>query len=172
MQRRLGAWSNRRKIVTLLIVAVVIGGAVATGVIIKVNHDNEIARQHREETEARELAERHQAEARAEEEKEVREEQETEEALEQLDLEIGRESVQELETSITKDANSEAEEGFSEYVLETNCEAEGGRIDSTLTAQNFSCLAVTSEEEGVQSGYRYSGTINYANGTLSWRFGG
>jgi hypothetical protein len=33
-------------------------------------------------------------------------------------------------------------------------------------------MAVTSESGGVQEGYRYSGTINYAKGTLSWRFGG
>lgn len=138
------------------------------GVIAKVNHDNAVAERHQEEQEQRERAQREEAR----EEKLGEEELETEEELERIEAEYGRESVNELEEAITDDANGEAEEGISEYVSETSCEAEGGKVDTSLTAQNFSCLAVTTEEGGVQEGYRYSGTINYAKGTLSWRLGG
>ena len=152
----------------LVLLAALVGAGGAVGVITKVNHDNAVAERHQKEQEQREQAQRE----KAREEKLAAEELETEEELERIEAKYGRESVAELEEAITEDANSEAEEGFSEYVSETSCEAEGGRVDTSLAAQNFSCLAVTTEEGGVQEGYRYSGTINYAKGTLSWRFGG
>ena len=167
-RRRFSAWSKTRKIVVLGMIAVLIGVAIGAGVIIKVNHDNQVAQQHKEE---QELAEE-KREERAEEEKLADEELESEEELERLEAKYGRESVVELQEAITNDANSEAEEGFSEYVSETTCEAEGGEVDTTLAAQNFDCLAVTTEEGSTQEGYRYTGTINYAKGSFSWRFGG
>jgi hypothetical protein len=33
-------------------------------------------------------------------------------------------------------------------------------------------LAVTSEEGGLQEGYRYTATINYTKGNFTWRLGG
>lgn len=167
-QRRLGAWSKRRKVAALVLIAALIGIGVAVGVIVKVNHDNAVAQRHQEEQEQQELAQRE----KAHEEKLAEEQLESEEELERIEAQFGRENVRELEEAITEDANGEAEEGISEYVSETTCEAEGGRVDTTLTAQNFNCLAVTSEGGGVQEGYRYSGTINYVKGTLSWRLGG
>jgi len=151
-----------------VLLAALVGAGIAVAVIVKVNHDNAVAEKHQEEQEQREQAQKE----KAEEEELVAEEVEAEEELQRIETKYGRESVEELEDAITKDANSEAEEGFSEYVSKTSCEAEGGRIDTSLAAQNFRCLAVTSEGEGVEEGYRYSGTVNYAKGTLSWRFGG
>ena len=136
--------------------------------IAKVNHDDAVAKHNQEEHERQEQAQK----KRAHEAELAREELETEEELERIEAKYGHESIGELEEAITNDANGEAEEGISEYVSETSCEAEGGRVDTSLTAQNFSCLAITSEEGGLQEGYRYSGTINYAKGTLSWRLGG
>ncbi len=164
----MSGWSTRKKATALVLLAGLIGVGIAVAVIVKVNHDNAIAEKHQEEQQQREQAQ----EKKAEEEELVAEEVEAEEELERIETQYGRESVNELEDAITKDANGEAEEGFSEYVSKTSCEAEGGRIDTSLTAQSFNCLAVTSEGGGVEEGYRYSGTINYANGTLSWRLGG
>lgn len=160
--------SKRDKIIIAGIILGLLIGGITIGVIAKVNHDNQVAQQHKEE---QELAQERQEE-KAEEEKLANEELESEEELERIEAKYGRASVSELEEAITKDANGEAEEGFSEYVSETSCEAEGGRVDTTLAAQNFSCLAVTSEEDGLQEGYRYTGTINYEKGEFSWRFGG
>jgi hypothetical protein len=167
-QQRIGAWSRRKKVTVLVLIAALIGAGAAVGVIAKVNHDDAVAERHQEEQEQREQAQRE----KAQEEKLVEEEVESEEELERIEARFGQESVTELEEAITGDANTEAEEGISEYVSETTCEAEGGSVDTSLTAQNFSCLAVTTEEGGVQEGYRYSGTINYVKGTLSWRLGG
>jgi hypothetical protein len=151
-----------------VLIAALVGAGAAVGIAAKVNHDNAVAERHQEEQEQREQAQRE----KAHEEKLAAEELETEEELERLEVKYGQESINELEEAITDDANGEAEEGISEYVSETSCEAEGGRIDTSLAAQNFSCLAVTTEEGGVQEGYRYSGAINYVKGTLSWRLGG
>jgi hypothetical protein len=167
-QRRIGGWSKRKKVAALVPIAVLVGAGVAVGVIVKVNHDNAVAQRHQEEQQQREQAQRE----KAHDEKVAVEELETEEELERIEAKYGRESVNELEEAITDDANGEAEEGFSEYVSETSCEAEGGRIDTSRAAQNFSCLAVTNEEGGIQEGYRYTAAINYAKGNLSWRLGG
>jgi hypothetical protein len=168
LRKRIGSWPKGRKVAALVVIAALVGAGVAVGVIAKVNHDNAVAERHQEEQEQREQAQRE----NVREEKLAAEELEAEEELERFEAKYGRESVTELEEAITTDANGEAEEGISEYVSETSCEAEGGRIDTSRAAQNFNCLAVTSESGGVQEGYRYSGTINYAKGTLSWRFGG
>jgi hypothetical protein len=167
-KKRFKGFSKRRKIVIGGVILGLLVGGITAGVIAKVNHDNKVAKEQKEEEEAREEAQ----EEKAEEEELVEEELESEEELEQIQAKYGKESVGELEDAITDDANGEAEEGISDYVSETSCEAEGGRIDTTLAAQNFSCLAVTDEENGLQEGYRYSGTINYVKGDLSWRLGG
>jgi ribosomal protein L40E len=175
-RRRLGGWSRRRKVLTLGIIAALIGGAAAAGIIIKTNHDNAVAAEHREVQEEREAIaaaklakERTQQRAalrlQREEEKDARE-------LAKIEREYGKESVAELEKDITNYANEEAEEGFSETVSKTDCEADGGKVYTSLTAQNFHCIAVTGEEGEFENGYRYSGTINYTTGNLSWRLGG
>lgn len=160
--------SKRQKIAVGGVILGLLVGACTAGVIAKVNHDNRVAQEQKEEQEERELAQQE----KAEEERLAEEELETEEELERVEAEYGRESVKELEVAITEDANGEAEEGISEYVSETSCEAEGGKVDTSLAAQNFSCLAITSEEGEFQEGYRYTATINYAKGNFTWRLGG
>ncbi len=167
-KKRVKGLSKRRKIVIVGVIVGLVVGGVTVGVNAKINHDNQVAQQHKEEQEERELAQ----EEKAEEEKLAEEELETEEELARIEAKYGRESVDELEEAITDDANGEAEEGISDYVSETSCEAEGGRVDTSLAAQNFSCLAVTSEEGSLQEGYRYTATINYSQGNFTWRLGG
>jgi hypothetical protein len=178
-RRRIGGWSRRRKAVTLGLIAAVIGAAVAVGVIVKVNHDNTVAAEHREAQEeqeaiaaAKKAKEQTALRVEREDEKAQREEESAERALARIELKYGKESVAELEKDITNYANEESEEGFSESVSRTDCEADGGKVDTSLAAQNFHCIAVTSEEGGLENGYRYSGTINYVKGNLSWRLGG
>jgi hypothetical protein len=175
-RRRLGGWSRRRKVVTLGIIAAALGVAVAAGIIIKTNHDNAVAAEHREEQEEREaIAAAKKAKeqtALREEESLLREEEQTERELAKFEREYGKEVVGELEDNITKSANEEAEEGFSEHVTGTDCEANGGKVDTSQNVQTFHCIAITSEEDGYENGYRYTGTINYQEGNLTWHFGG
>jgi hypothetical protein len=167
-KKRVKGLSKRQKIAIGGVILGLLAGGITAGVIAKVNHDNQVAQEQKEEQEEHELAQQE----KAEEEKLAEEELETEKELERIEAKYGRESVEELEAAITEDANGEAEEGISEYVSETSCEAEGGKVDTSLAAQNFSCLAVTSEEGGLQEGYRYTATINYAKGNFTWRLGG
>jgi hypothetical protein len=179
-KRKVGGWSRRRKITALVILAVLVGVAVGVGVILKVNHDNQVAKQHTEEQEALEVAQAEKAATRAklraeelEEEKLVQEELQAQEELKRIEVKYGHEMVSELEGTITKEADEEASEGFSEYVSRTQCEPASGRLEPSKAAQNFRCIAVTTEESnGTEKGYRYEGTINYAKGNYSWRFGG
>lgn len=172
MKKRLGGMSRRRKAIIGAVVVGLLVGGVAAGVIAKVNHDNKIAREKQEAEEARELARQEAKEQAAEEAKEIREEEKAERALAALEAELGHEMQHELEDAITADANEEAEEGFSEYVSDTKCEPEGGVIEASVAAQNFSCIAITEEEGGSYEGYRYTGTVNYKKGEYSWRLGG
>lgn len=168
-RRRVGAWSKRRKAITLGVIAALVGGLVGAGVIVKVNHDNQVAREHREQQEHREQI----AQANKEEREllaEEKEEQEVEESLELVELEFEQE---ELEKAITKDATEKTEEGLLEGpILKTECEPEGGELDPHAAAQHFDCLAVDTVEGGYSEGYRYEGTYNYAKGVYSWRLGG
>jgi hypothetical protein len=167
VKRKVGGWSRRRKITALVILAALVGVAVGVGVILKVNHDNQVAEQHKEEQEALEVAQAERAAARAklraeelEEEKLVQEELQAQEELERIEVKYGHESVAELEGAITKEADEESSEGFSEYVTRTNCEPTSGRLEPSKAAQDFRCIAVTSEDsDGTESGYRYEGTI-------------
>lgn len=175
-KRRVGGWSRRRKVLTFLAVAVLIGGGAAAAIIIKTNHDNAVAAQHREEQEEREaIAAAKKAKEQTalhEEQVALREEEKSERELARIEAKYGNESVKELEDDITKSANEEAEEGFSESVTGTDCEANGGKVNAGLGAQTFHCIAITDEEGGYENGYRYTGTINYEEGNLSWHFGG
>ena len=163
-KRRFRRLSKRQKIVIGGVILGLLVGGTATGAIAKVNHDNQVAQQHEEEQEERELAQ----EERAEEERLAEEELEEEEKLERAEAKYAHEMVNELEGAITEGANEEAEEGFSEYVSETSCEAESGKVEPSRAAQNFSCLAVTSEEGGLREGYPYTATINYLKGSYTW----
>lgn len=166
-KRRLKGLSKRQKIVIGGVILGLVVGGIATGAIAKVNHDNLVAQQHREEQEKRQLAH----EERVEEEQLAEEELEEEEELKRAEMKYARSAVNELEAAITDEANGEAEEGFSEYVSDTSCEAESGKLEPSRAAQKFSCLAITSEEDGLQEGYPYTATINYINGSYRWSFG-
>lgn len=75
-------------------------------------------------------------------------------ALARIEAKYGHESQAELEEAITREASEEAEEGFSDYVSETDCEPDGGVIDTSLAAQDFHCLAVTTKKQRPGRGRR------------------
>ena len=168
-KKRIKGMSTRRKIVLLGVMLGLLVGGLAAGVMAKVAHDNRVAKESKEAEEARQLVRKEVAE----EAQEVREEEKAEAALERIEAKYGVEIKSELEDAITEDANSEADEGFSEYVSGTQCEPDGGTLDPSLAAQDFHCIAITDEEEGgLYEGYRYTATINYKKGEYSWHFGG
>ena len=81
--------------------------------------------------------------------------------------------VQDLEKSVTQDAQSTSEESFSIIegpILGTQCDPEGGVIDVTARTQSLDCLAITEYLPGGQiEGYRYSATVDYGDFSYRWR---
>ena len=64
-KKKVGGWTRGRKVAALTALAVIVGIAVAIGVIVKVNHDNQVAQRHTEEREAQEAAAAKQAAEKA-----------------------------------------------------------------------------------------------------------
>lgn len=166
IRRRVKGLPRRLKFGLLAVFAVLLIGGTATGILLKLNHDNAVAAQHKKEA-----AERAQAEAEArEKQKRERAAQKAEETVARIERE---DAVRQLETAITKDAEKHVgEEVLEGPILKTSCEPEGGELDVTAPSQDFSCMAVTSESEGQAEGYRYSATENFAKGNFTWRLGG
>jgi len=87
-----------------------------------------------------------------------------------------KDDVRQLQDAILKDANSRISKGELEgpAATEVICTPVGGGSTDDLTALTgqFQCTAVnTHNADGTQSGYRFSGTINYNEGNLSWHLG-
>lgn len=154
------------KLSLLAVLATLVVGGAATGILLKVNHDDAVAAQHKKEAEERAQA---QVEAR-EKQKRERAVQKTEETIARIERE---DAVRQLQAAITKDAEKHVgEEVLEGPILKTRCEPEDGELDLTAPSQNFSCMAVTSENGGQAEGYRYSATENFAKGNFTWRLGG
>ena len=60
-------------------------------------------------------------------------------------------------------------------ILHSSCTPVSGSPDS-LSAHSgtFECLAAnkTNASDGTESGYRYSGTVDYDTGSITWHLGG
>lgn len=163
-RRRLSTMSSVGKaIVAVVILLVLFAAAGAAGaVMLKNDRDDEARQLAQEEGEQRELeAAKEAAEAALE--------------AEQEDRRLRQILVQDLERTITRDAQKEAERPFSIIngpILDTQCDPDGGEIDTEATTQQFSCLAITRYTGGGARGYRYSAVVNYDNFGYRWRLGG
>ncbi|PWC06069.1 DUF2510 domain-containing protein [Mycetocola zhujimingii] len=84
------------------------------------------------------------------------------------------EIVTALEASIVEDANESVAEGVLEGpILSGYCTATGGGSTDDLTALTgtFECIAVTEQNGDQSKGYAYSATINWSDGSYTWRLG-
>lgn len=86
-----------------------------------------------------------------------------------------KEAVKEMQKSITKDAKDKVSDGILDGpILYTSCDPLGGGSTDDLTAitTTFSCLAVNKEnDDDTVSGYGFSATMNWTEGSYSWRLG-
>lgn len=84
-------------------------------------------------------------------------------------------AVKEMQKSITKDAKDKVSDGILDGpILYSSCDPLGGGSTDDLTAitTTFSCLAVNKENnDGTVSGYSFSATMNWTQGSYSWRLG-
>lgn len=80
-----------------------------------------------------------------------------------------------LEDSVKKDAESRVTKGVLEGpITRASCTPLGGGSSDDLTAitGTFQCIAVNkTEPDGTSSGYRFSATVNWNDGSYSWHLG-
>ncbi|NRQ50422.1 DUF2510 domain-containing protein [Aeromicrobium stalagmiti] len=156
-----------RKAVIVSLVTLVLVAGVGTGVAVKRHND---------------AAERDRvaaAEARAEQqsaEDEAQAEADAQEAADDTERSLRRRLVRALEKEVTKDAKEKVDDGLLDGPIKSSqCTAMGGGSTDDLTSLTgtFECLAVNKEnDDGTLSGYRYSGTAEWATGSITWRLGG
>jgi len=85
--------------------------------------------------------------------------------------------VASLESSITKDMRKRVRDYPDLYdgpILSTSCTPLGGGSTDDLTALtgDFECVAINKKNnDGTESGYRFSGTINYNDESWTWHLG-
>ncbi len=176
-RRRLNwrARSKRTRIIVVATLAVILVGGGGTATALKVSADR--AEQRRVEAAERQAAE--QRRAVAEREREAQEaaeaEAEAQAAMEKVSRDLRRDLVHGLRKSITADARKRVDEGYLDGpIYSTSCENSDGN-EPDLDAENgaYECLAVNEKHDGGQvRGYRFTGRVDYEEGSYTWRLGG
>lgn len=77
-----------------------------------------------------------------------------------------------LQGAVKKDAEKDVANGVLTGPITTVQCQPASSIDATASIANYTCLAATSETNGVLSGYRFSATINTNASSYTWHLGG
>lgn len=169
--------SKRSKRILAAVVALLLVGGVGGAVAAKVNHDNGVKAEKKQEA-AKALAERQQRarETAAAEQARVAEEAATAARKKrvadkkELDKAIRDLVVRDMEKSITKDAKSMVADGTLDGpILRTSCSLTNPAANKS--AAPFSCIAVTETTGSTERGYRFSATANLKAGSYRWHLG-
>jgi hypothetical protein len=183
IRRRAGLKVSKK--LALITAAVIVLAGTGTGVALGVQHSNRVkeeqavaAAQAAEEAaaaEARKRAEKEAAEARERAEKEAAEAQAEQEAKDAAARLIRETIVTALEKSVQKDAKGRVKEGtLTGPIKRTECTPLGGGSVDDLTAitGTFECIAVNEvRDDGSESGYVFSATVNWGEASYSWHLG-
>jgi uncharacterized protein UPF0547 len=153
---------KRLRVVAFAVLAVLLLGGAAAGYAINHNNEQETKKRHEAAQRQRRETEREKTEHEGQ-----RHEQEATER---------KSAESELEKGVETYAKKLVSEGtLSEPVTGASCNPVSGGSSHELNSSSgtFSCIAITKHEaEGKVSGYRFSGTIDFATGKLSYRLGG
>ena len=156
-------------LVGALVVALLAAGG-ATAVVLKINHDNAVkAEKHHKLAAARKAAQAAQQTQQAQ--------HAAQQAEQQIKVDERKGLVDALQNSVTKDAQKDIDNGIlnGPSITKTECTpVGGGNLQDTLADHtgDWSCLAVNqTSPDGTESGYSFSGTINYDSGSYTWRLG-
>lgn len=163
--------SRRTKVIVAAVLGALVIGGGAVAVVVKVNHDNQVA----EDKQRAEAAAKAAAELRRREELAAQLEAEGDKIEDELERSIRQSSVRGMRKSITKDAKSRVAEGSLEGpIYGTQCDPVGGGSVSNLDAKTtkFECLAIQKKnDDGTVEGWRFSATMNWDKGSYTWRLG-
>jgi predicted nucleic acid-binding Zn ribbon protein len=156
-------------------IVVLLAVIVVAGLVIKSNDDSTVARHHREAVKRAEVVARKSREQKeATERREAKEEKEKEETKHRIEVLVRKDAEHELEKTVSKDAKSRVDEGELEGpILHTSCVPLSGGSSEDLSSSkgDFNCLAVTKVEDGEEEGYRFTATLNFKSGEMTWRLG-
>ncbi|MDY7541181.1 MULTISPECIES: hypothetical protein [unclassified Cryobacterium] len=159
--------SRTIKIVAIALAALVVLGGGATAIALSVAHNNEVVAQ---EVAAKQA----QADADAE-SKRVAAAAAAKKAADDAKRALRKTSVAGIETSITADAQKRVTDGVLQGpITRSSCTPLGGGSTDDLTAitTTFTCIAVNVENaDGSASGYRFSATMNWDDGSYTWHLG-
>jgi hypothetical protein len=163
-RRKFPRISKKAAVITLAII--VVGGA-AAGTALGVQHSQEVAAEEAAAKKARAAA----AAVAAEKAREL----EAAEAEEKAERAIRAIIVTGLEEAVQKDAVSRVDEGRLDGPIQrTECTPLGGGSVDDLTAitGTFECIAVNEKrDDGSESGYVFSATVNWDAASYSWHLG-
>jgi hypothetical protein len=162
--------SKRVKVVAVSVLALFVLGGAGVAVAIKAHHDNQVAAQHRMAV----AAARAHAQAAARAKAAAKAQHQAQQAVE---ISTRHAAEVQLQDAITKDATSKANQGLltSGPAQSTTCTPTSGGSSQNLSQSSgtYSCIAVDhTNSDGTQSGYRYTGTINFSTGEMTWQLGG
>jgi hypothetical protein len=157
---------SRIALVVGVIVVLLVGAGIAVAV--KNHQDKETSRKHALALVAARAKKERAEQAQRESEDEKTEKRESEERE--------RKSVEkQLEKAVESDAKKlVAEETLIEPILGASCSPTSGGSSVELSSQTgtYDCIAITKREAGGEvSGYRFSGTIDFADGSFTYHLG-
>lgn len=169
---------SKRIVIGVVTALIVIGSA--TGLALKVSHDNAVTAQRVATAQAKErvvAAAQAQADAAAAAAKVTADAAATAAAAQQVADDKTRTDrqaiVTQLEASIVKDAKERvAAQTFEGPILSASCTPLGGGSANDLTALSgtFDCIAVQKvNADGTSSGYGFAATVNWSDGSYTWK---
>jgi predicted nucleic acid-binding Zn ribbon protein len=170
-ERRRRRVSRRTKIILAVFIGLLLVGAGVTAVVLKRNHDNRVAQQRRD---AKRVADAANA-AEARKRQQAADDAAAKARADKVERDLRHSLIRSVEHSVTKDAQKDVSNGLlTGPILSTTCTPIGGGSVDDLTAQTgkFECIAVNKiSADGTESGYRFSATVNYDDGTYQWHIG-
>lgn len=160
---------------TKLIIVGVLGALVLAGAGVaiaqKVSHDNQVAEDKRQAEAAAKAA----AAQRKQEELAAQKEEEAQAEQDRIERSIRASAVRGMRKSITKDAKQRVSEGVLDGpIYGTQCNPVGGGSEDNLEAKTtkYECLAINKKNgDGTVEGWRFSATMNWDDGSYTWRLG-
>lgn len=173
---RLSAKVNKRAL--LIIAAALIVMILGVGVVLNIQHTNQVNAEQAAAAAAFEAEKKREAEAAAEKKREAdaaAKATAAKKAADDLKRKLRKEIVTALEGSVLKDAQERVTTGvLTGPITVASCTPLGGGSSDDLTAitGTFQCIAVNkTNPDGSSSGYRFSATVNWNDASYTWHLG-
>lgn len=157
--------STRVKVIAGCLVPLLVLGGAGVAVAIKLHHDSQVTAQHSRA-----------AAAAKQREQQLQQQQQVQQTQRATKISARQDAETQLQTAITKDATDKANQGVltSGPAQSTSCTGVSGGSSQSLSESTgtYNCIAVyQTASDGTQSGYRYSGTIDFDTGSMTWQLG-